>query len=89
MFCSFCGREALEFCKNGAGKSGRTKKVEPATDLEKWRLTCANGRRSWYFLKDVDEEFSYLDRPQTFLEKYLLGIEEVRLHSCILKVKRA
>lgn len=44
---------------------------EHRTDLTRWRLNVENGRHMWQYLKD-DEEIHR--RPQSFLEKYWLGL---------------
>lgn len=44
------------------------------TSLERWRLNVSNGDQCWEYLED-DEAVE--QRPQTFAEKYFLGISEL------------
>ncbi|KAH3303311.1 hypothetical protein KXW39_001614 [Aspergillus fumigatus] len=44
---------------------------EFGTDLSRWRLNVDNGRHMWEYLESEDEARK---RPQSFLEKYWLGL---------------
>lgn len=51
--------------------SNTTAATEHQTDLTRWRLNVDNGRHMWEYVRD-DEELKR--RPQTFLERYWLGL---------------
>nr|UTN00769.1 parkeol synthase [Apostichopus japonicus] len=48
-----------------------SRRIDPVTDLTRWRLTSIDGRRRWHFIS-ID---GTLEREQNVLEKYSLGLD--------------
>ncbi|XP_061548207.1 lanosterol synthase [Phycodurus eques] len=55
-------------------RRGGPYKTEPATDLRRWRLSNAEGRQTWSYVKDVDAP----KREQTMLEAHSLGLDTTK-----------
>ncbi|XP_003383177.1 PREDICTED: lanosterol synthase [Amphimedon queenslandica] len=47
--------------------------VPPATELKRWRLASTNGRQTWSYCEEGEEE----ERGQSFLEETALGLAEI------------
>lgn len=77
MFSSLLSDNSFIYRNPSKRNRGGPQRTEPATDLEKWRLSNVDGRQTWHFLNSDDLYLQELNRPQTFLEKHLLGIDEV------------
>ncbi|XP_071477715.1 lanosterol synthase-like [Diadema antillarum] len=60
-------------------------KTQPATDLTRWRLTNVNGRQTWRYIPEGET----VDRPQTFVEKWALGLDINDLAPPLPKAKTA
>ncbi|KAM4730543.1 lanosterol synthase [Anableps anableps] len=52
-------------------RRGGPYKTDPATDLNRWRLTNVEGRQTWTYLEDDETP----DREQTMLEAHCLGLD--------------
>lgn len=76
MFSSLLSDNSFIYRNPSKRNRGGPQRTEPATDLEKWRLSNVDGRQTWHFLNSDDLYLQELNRPQTFLEKHLLGIDE-------------
>lgn len=55
-----------------------SRRIDPVTDLTRWRLTSIDGRRRWHFIS-ID---GTLEREQNVLEKYSLGLDCVSYVQC-------
>lgn len=51
--------------------SASTVFVDPATDLERWRLLDEQGRQTWHYLKSDEEVKQW---PQTIYDRHHLGL---------------
>ena len=85
MFSSLLSDDSFIYRNLSPRNRGGPQRTEPATDLEKWRLSNVDGRQTWYFLNNDNLYLQELIRPQTFLEKHLLGIDEVVNHLEVLE----
>lgn len=65
----------LSFSRKSVRGQGGPYKTEPVTDLSRWRLISVEDRHSWEYVED-------LDREQTMLEAYSLGLDTVRFNYC-------
>uniref|UniRef100_A0A3Q2T5T1 Terpene cyclase/mutase family member n=1 Tax=Fundulus heteroclitus TaxID=8078 RepID=A0A3Q2T5T1_FUNHE len=50
------------------------RRMDPATDLSRWRLTNVEGRQTWSYLEEDERP----DREQTMLEAHSLGLDTSR-----------
>jgi hypothetical protein len=70
--------------KNEEERVEKKPKLSERTDYSRWRLQNDEGRQTWHYLED--EELAK-DWPQTFADKYFLGLPVVRhLHSVSLSL---
>jgi hypothetical protein len=60
--------------------SASTVLVDPATDLERWRLLDEKGRQTWHYLR-TDEEVK--NWPQTVVDRHHLGLPQVCNIDCL------
>ena len=51
--------------------SASTVIVDPATDLERWRLKDERGRQTWHYLQSDEEVKAW---PQTVADRHHLGL---------------
>jgi lanosterol synthase len=56
-------------------EAAKKPKLSERTDYSRWRLQNDEGRQTWHYLED-DELVK--DWPQTFADKYFLGLPVVR-----------
>jgi lanosterol synthase len=64
----------FKYGNNMARNRGGPYKTDPATDLSRWRLSNVEGRQTWSYIADGQIP----ERPQSMLEKHLLGLDTVR-----------
>jgi lanosterol synthase len=57
-------------------EAAKKPKLSERTDYSRWRLQNEEGRQAWHYLED-DELVK--DWPQTFADKYFLGLPIVRI----------
>lgn len=68
---SYTSVNELPFKKLQNGSSN----TEESTDLGRWRLKAERGRQTWHYLTtDIEVELW----PQTYADKYYLGLSLVR-----------
>jgi lanosterol synthase len=60
---------------SSAELSASTVLVDPATDLERWRLEDVRGRHTWHYLETDAEVKKW---PQTTADRHHLGLPLVR-----------
>ncbi|XP_068090221.1 lanosterol synthase [Hyperolius riggenbachi] len=65
-------------------RRGGPYKTEPVTDLTRWRLTCTEGRQTWRYVEEPENE-----RPQTALEAHSLGLSTSELLPDLPKARTA
>jgi lanosterol synthase len=57
-------------------EAAKKPKLSERTDYSRWRLQDDGGRQTWHYLED---EELVKDWPQTFADKYFLGLPTVRI----------
>ena len=65
--------------------SGSTVLVDPATDLERWRLLDERGRQTWHYLQSDEEVKKW---PQSVADRHHLGLPLVRLSTYDIQFSR-
>jgi len=65
--------KAYKYQNNLTRNRGGPYKTKPVTDITRWRLKNVDGRQTWHYIPDDTEP----ERPQSALEKHLLGLDTV------------